>query len=84
MRHLADTYHLSKEAYLRKTPKNGKSRDQVRFSKAAPRRCGAEVDDDRVPRGPMMSSLNPLIVAALFASILIPTLVGSHMAEEPA
>ena len=26
MRHLADTYHLSKEAYLRKTPKNGKSR----------------------------------------------------------
>ena len=26
MRHLANTYHLSKEAYLRKTPKNGKSR----------------------------------------------------------
>ena len=26
MRHLADTCHLSKEAYLRKTPKNGKSR----------------------------------------------------------
>ena len=29
MRHLADTYHLSKEAYLRKTPKNGKSRAEV-------------------------------------------------------
>jgi len=29
MRHLADTYHLSKEAYLRKTPKNGKSRAKV-------------------------------------------------------
>ena len=29
MRHLADTYHLSKEAYLRKTPKNGKSRAQA-------------------------------------------------------
>ena len=29
MRHLANTYHLSKEAYLRKTPKNGKSRDKV-------------------------------------------------------
>ena len=28
MRHLANTYHLSKEAYLRKTPKNGKSRDK--------------------------------------------------------
>ena len=26
MRHLANTSHLSKEAYLRKTPKNGKSR----------------------------------------------------------
>ena len=29
MRHLANTYHLSKEAYLRKTPKNGKSRADV-------------------------------------------------------
>ena len=29
MRHLANTSHLSKEAYLRKTPKNGKSRDKL-------------------------------------------------------
>ena len=29
MRHLANTSHLSKEAYLRKTPKNGKSRAKV-------------------------------------------------------
>ena len=28
MRHLANTSHLSKEAYLRKTPKNGKSRSK--------------------------------------------------------
>ena len=31
MRHLANTYHLSKEAYLRKTPKNGKSRGKDGF-----------------------------------------------------
>ncbi len=40
MRHLADTYHLSKEAYLRKTPKNGKSRAQIAFKKT-----GASTDD---------------------------------------
>ena len=33
MRHLADTCHLSKEAYLRKTPKNGKSRAEWTKSK---------------------------------------------------
>ena len=36
MRHLADTYHLSKEAYLRKTPKNGKSRAEQVASRAGP------------------------------------------------
>ena len=33
MRHLANTSHLNKEAYLRKTPKNGKSRAQSLFQK---------------------------------------------------
>ena len=50
MRHLANTYHLSKEAYLRKTPKNGKSRAHILVEKCPP--VG--------PRGPLKSRLSAL------------------------
>ena len=36
MWHLANTSHLSKDAYLRKTPKNGKSREKINLNYPLP------------------------------------------------
>ena len=46
MRHLANTYHLSKEADLRKTPKNGKSRAEKGDTMTVS--CGVNPDTDSV------------------------------------
>ena len=66
MRHLANTSHLSKEAYLRKTPKNGKSRAetvQPPLEFIAPQRVEPpETVDLHLEKGELLSQFVPLLV----------------------